>query len=521
MSPGLQFVGFIAASTAALIALHALRTRSHRGPFIMLFTSFWFMSFLTGNLGYKVDVPGLILPFEIRYSSSIFVLIFAALLLVYICEGTLPTRNMIYVSIGSQAVIALAQIFFHGPAIVLLTEENRKAAELIFKPAYLRMGVSLVATVIDLYFAVAFFQFLINRLGKLPLALTIFVALAATMAIDSVIFVGGTRPDKFLETLPSHIVFKTAISAFVSIPMALFIRWFQKHGNVDLKRGSLDIFRRIETLEEDLEKANAELRRYASGLEQMVEERTKEIREKQEHMDFELTVAAEVQRALLPSTAKLGGIPAAAAYIPATGVSGDLYDFALFRPDEVFFFIADISGHGVPGALVGSMCAMSLSRISLMDYDPGTILSRISDEIEGLSGSQYLTASLLKINTRTREIQYASGGHVPPILIGPSAKTLILEPTGSLIGVDRGAEFGVTKIVYKPGTRLFLYTDCVTEHRNVDRDEFGRERLLEILTSTRGATPQEVIDRVVWEVRFFGADKPFTDDLTIIVADLP
>ncbi len=519
MSPSLQFVGFIAASIAALIALLALRTRSHRGPFIMLFTAFWFMSFLTGNLGYKVDVPGII-PFEIRYSSSIFVLIFAALLLVYICEGTLPTRNMIYVSIGSQAVIALAQIFFHGPAIGLLSEENRSAAELIFKPSYLRMGVSLFATVVDLYFAVAFFQFLINRAGKLPLALLIFVSLSSTMALDSVIFLGGTRPDKFLDILPSHIFFKTAISAFVSLPMALFVRWFQKHGHVDLNRGSMDIFRRIETLEEDLEKANTELRRYASSLEQMVEERTKVIREKQAPMDFELTVAAEVQRALLPSTTKLGGIPAAAAYVPASGVSGDLYDFALFREDEVFFFIADISGHGVPGALVGSMCAMSLSRISLADYDPGTILSRISDEIEGLSGSQYLTAALLKINTRTREIQYASGGHVPPILIGPSAKTLILEPTGSLIGVDRGAEFGVTKIVYKPGTRLFLYTDCVTEHRNAERDEFGRDKLVERLTALRAEAPQDVVNRIVGEVRAFGGDKPFTDDLTIIVADL-
>ncbi len=518
----LYFSIFIISLAGLLFLFHFVRMRLYGGPFVMFVSLLWVFAYITGILGYKADVSIFdYFTLHIRYSSSIYALIFVGLLLAYVCEGTREGRNLILVSLGSQIVIGLSQPFLFNLAGISLTGDQAKAAEILFKPSARPFAVSIFAAIVDLFFAVTFFQFMVNRLSRKALALPLFVSLVATMALDSVIFLGLNYPDVFLQKLPSHLIFKTIIVSVLSVPLALYLRYLKGHMHLNLNRGSLDIFRTIENLEKDLEKANKELRAYADNLEVMVEERTHEIKQKQELLDLELEMAAEVQKSMLPDSERLPGINFAVSYLPCSSVSGDLYDFGKFTDDEYFFFIADISGHGVPSALVGAMCKMSLSRINLRSTSPGNVLSVISRTIQPVTGNHYLTAIFVTVSKKDRELVYANGAHVTPLLLSPSSQCVTLEPTGSIIGTELVSNsFTQKRIRYPAGSRLVLYTDCVTEHRNTDRVEFGLDRFRQIMLDSLNRTPQEALDTVLQSLRAYDATE-FSDDLTLLIVDLP
>lgn len=518
----IQFAAFLTLLVGLLFFLHVLRTRSYRGPFIMLVVFLWIFIYLTGQLGYKIDLR-LTETFavSIRYSSAIYTVIFAAILLVYITEGVLESRNVILVSIGSQLLLGVAQAFLYYVALPLLPEGSpqKAAAQLIFQPSLWRLAVSIFAATVDLFFAVMCFQFLLNRM-KRPMLLIVFLALALAMALDSVIFVGGTRSSTFLTSLQSHLIFKTAICALLAGPLVLYVAWFERRSGLHLNRGSLDIFRKLERLEQDLEQAHLELREYATGLERMVEERTQEIQLKQQQIDMELKMAAQVQVSLLPERESLP-LPHAVLFRPCSSVSGDLYDFGQLSSKEAYLFIADISGHGVPSALVGIMCFMALSQVDALGTRPDRVLTQISKELEHVSGTHYLTCVFLRIHHAERVIAYANGGHPAPVIMAPSGNFVELEATGSLVGLSEEISFELKRARYPAGSRLVLYTDCAYECRNAAREEMGRTRFLEILQETRALTPQQVVDQLLREIVAHVGKEQLDDDLSLIIVDLP
>ena len=516
------FALFLAVMLGVLFGLHYLRTVSYRGPFVMAVVFLWILIYLTGQLGYKLDfavTEGFVI--SVRYSSAMYTLIFAGILLVYITEGVQESRNIILVSLGSQVLLGLSQLFLHLLALPLLQgrPELQAAAEIVFKPSFWRLLVSIVAAAVDLFFAVACFQWLVNHL-KRPMFLILFLALGLTMALDSVIFVGGTRTGTFWPTLQSHLIFKTAICFVIAGPLTLYVRWFGKRSGLNLERGSLDIFRKLERLEEDLDAANKELRRYADHLEQMVDERTEEIRRKQHQIDMELKMAAEVQVALLPPMERFP-LPHAVLYRPCSSVSGDLYEYGALSNNEVYVFLADISGHGVPSALVGIMCFMALSRVDALGTRPDNVLTEISRELTVISGTHYLTGVFMRIHHKERVVAYANGGHPAPILLGPSGDIFELEATGSLVGVGADVSYGLRRVRYSSGTRLVLFTDCAYEARNAAKQELGKARFVELLLETRDLKPDDVTKRVLELVTAHVGREGLDDDLSLIIVDLP
>lgn len=522
-APVLLPVGLLLLFSAILFALHAVRIRAFAGPFVMFLSFLWFLSFLTGGLDYVLSLRlSADFVLHVRYSSAIFTLIFVGILLVYVTEGVRESQNLIFVSLGAQLVLILSQVFFYYAATSLADEGLRELAARLFEPRYTRMGFGVATAAVDLFFAIACFQFLVNNLPRWPLGLLLFGALWATMLLDSAVFIAGTRLDRFASTFSSHFIYKTLIVAVLTGPLALYIRWFQGHGHLNLKRGSLDIFRRIEALEEDLAQANAELRNYADHLEEMVEQRTKEIKEKQRILDLELAMAADVQRTMLPEAPDAAGLQSFAIYRPCSAVSGDLYDLGVFEEGrEAFFFIADISGHGVPAALVASMCKMSLSRIDLRKTRPAEILAGLSRTIQPVSGDQYLTAAIFLVALERRELVFASGAHASPLLLGPAGNVTVLPSTGPVIGTTFSGDFGQKKVRYGPGSRLVLYTDGLTEHRNSAGEQFGDERFQEELKASRSLSPRAAVERMEGLVTDFGENTPFRDDVTLMIADLP
>ena len=307
----------------------------------------------------------------------------------------------------------------------------------------------------------------------------------------------------------------------IVFPFAFFVQRFQKQKDLNLNRGSLDIFKKLENLEKDLEKAHAELKAYAHNLEKMVEERTKEIRAKSEVMKRELELATEVQHAMLPAADSLETFAIASLYRPCHEVSGDLYDYAELPDGRIFIFIADISGHGVPSALVGAMCKMSLGSQDFSRTNAGDILKKLSEEMKKVTTSHYLTGIFLLIDPKQRTIEYANGGHVPCLLQSAKSAFLPMEATGTIIGSFITAPYEFKKIAYPANTRLILFTDGLVEQKNAAREEFGNDRFQAALTEMREQKPAVVLGELFRLATVFSGTEKFSDDVTLLIADLP
>ncbi|HRP68192.1 MAG TPA: PP2C family protein-serine/threonine phosphatase [Turneriella sp.] len=499
--------------------LQILRGRGFREPFLVYICLLWFLSFFTGGLNFATSIQLDETIYRFRFSSGIYTLIFAALLLVYIAEGINEARKVIIISIGCQIFLVVFQVFLYQAKTAFLSPTDWTLVDQVLEPRVFNIGVSIFNTIVDLFLAVILFQFLVNRFSKIPLGIIIFVALWITMMLDSAIYLGLTRPHDFMSHLTGHIIFKTSLLFLSVFPLAFFIRRFRT--NVNLNRGTLDIFKKLENLEKDLEKAHQELKEYAQNLEEMVEERTKEIRAKAEIPRRELELATEVQQAMLPAKNSLKTLQIHSFYKPCHEVSGDLYDFAELPDGRVFIFIADISGHGVPSALVGAMCKMSLGSQDFTRANAGEILNGLSQNMQKVTTSHYLTGIILLIDPKNRIIEFANGGHVPCLLQSTTSSFWSIEATGTIIGSSIIAPYEFKKIQYPPDTRLILFTDGITEQKNNDREEYGNERFEKVLTRLRKKNGAQVIDEVYREVvEFSGTDK-FSDDVTILIADLP
>ena len=157
------------------------------------------------------------------------------------------------------------------------------------------------------------------------------------------------------------------ILSFTSIPLVLYINWFQKKGNLDLDRGSLDIFKKIEKLEAAIGIANQKLREYANNLELMVNDRTSELEsamnelqhsndelsEARDKLWSEMALAKKIQTTLIPENPALEDYEISTCLIPASEVGGDYYD--VINGDNDWIVIGDVSGHGVSAGLIMMM----------------------------------------------------------------------------------------------------------------------------------------------------------------------
>jgi len=520
---GLNLVVFFGSMVLLILPfwpLQILRGRGFREPFLVYISLLWFLTFFTSGLNFtgQITIDGTLLKF--RLSSGIYTLIFAALLFVYIAEGINEARKVIAVSIGCQVFLILFQIFLYNAKTVFLKESEWALTNQILEPKIFTISVSILNTVLALFLAVIVFQFIFNRLKKIPLGLIMFAALWFTMMLDSVIFVGLTRSEAFRVNLTAHVIFKTALILLIVFPLAYFVRLFKKDSEMNLVRGSLDIFKKLEVLEKDLEKAHAELKAYAQDLEKMVEARTKEIRAKSDVMERELQLATEVQQAMLPGLPKSSAFAGALIFKPCHEVSGDLYDVAELPDGRLFILIADISGHGVPSALVGAMCKMSLDGQDFFGVSAGEILERLSESMKKVLSEHYLTGIVLLIDRNARTIEYANGGHIPCLMQSTANAFMTMEATGTVIGSFLSAPYDFKKVAYPSGTRLVLFTDGIVEQKNAAREEFGMDRFQAALTERRSDDPQTVTGDIYRRVTGFSGTEKFSDDVTLMIVDL-
>lgn len=236
----------------------------------------------------------------------------------------------------------------------------------------------------------------------------------------------------------------------------------------------------------------------------------------------ELDLAREIQQSILPRTLPaVAGLDVAARYLPMSDIGGDFYDFDTERPDRLGVIVADVTGHGVPAALVASMVKIAfVAEADRLDA-PGLALRNINRTLCGRFAGAYVTAFCGVIDTADRRLRYASAGHPAPMLRRRDGRVEQLDQRGLLLAFDPDAQYATADVALDPGDRLLFFSDGVVEACSPGGDYFGEARLEQLLAAGGSVGPGPFVDRIVAEVRrWIGPDTPLQDDVTIVVVDV-
>lgn len=231
-------------------------------------------------------------------------------------------------------------------------------------------------------------------------------------------------------------------------------------------------------------------------------------------VERELSTARRIQSSIIPqSPPSLPGIQVATRYQPMTSVAGDFYDFMISSDGVLTVLVADVSGHGVPAALVACMLKVCFAAQVNNAADPAAILSGLSLMLRGSLGGQYVTAACAAIDRNAHTVTYSGAGHPPTLLArGDTGELVLLAENGLFIGPFPKATYANISVPLHSGDRLLLYTDGITDS-GPDGEEFGSERLGHFLLSSTESDPAAILDRLFKQI----ATDSQQDDLTAVL----
>lgn len=239
-----------------------------------------------------------------------------------------------------------------------------------------------------------------------------------------------------------------------------------------------------------------------------------------ERLEEEMRLARDIQERLLPSSVPSdASVEMAALALPSRHVGGDYYDLVLQSNGSILLAIADVTGKGVPAALLMANLQACLHTMVPMDLTMEEFISHMNRVICKNTGfDKFITAFTGLYEPQTKTLDYVNAGHNPPMLLRASGELELLEVGGLLLGVFEGAEYERGQVTLEPGDILAIFTDGVTEAMSPDGEEFHEDRLETILRDTQGETAQGILNAIRKEIiSFTGSATQLSDDLTLIV----
>jgi sigma-B regulation protein RsbU (phosphoserine phosphatase) len=208
----------------------------------------------------------------------------------------------------------------------------------------------------------------------------------------------------------------------------------------------------------------------------------------------ELKTAREIQRSLLPQEApRMPGLDVAVEFVPMTAVAGDLYDFADLGPSKIGILVADVSGHGIPAAMVASMVKLAFSTQAEQAHDPARVIAGVNRALCRQLKQGFVTAVYAVIDLEIHE-------------------------HGLLLGLQPDASYANAEVELRQGDLILLYTDGVTEAQNAAEEFFDGERVKSWLTSTNRGDAARFRDAALAHLVQWRGDSTFNDDVTFVVA---
>jgi sigma-B regulation protein RsbU (phosphoserine phosphatase) len=246
----------------------------------------------------------------------------------------------------------------------------------------------------------------------------------------------------------------------------------------------------------------------------------------------DVQVAARLQRALLPrNLPEVEGIRFAWEYRPCAHLAGDGLNVFWLDDHHLGLYLLDVSGHGVAAALLSVTLARLLSpglnqstllRVPGPDQKtyrlvpPAEVAAQLNQwMLANPAGEQYFTMIYGILDVRSRRLQFVTAGHPGPILVSAAGGLRQLRVPGFPIGLVAGADFSDTSLDLQPGDRLFLFSDGVTEANNTSEEQFGPQRLTEVIRNSRHCTVEAANQRILSEVLAWSSSNP-DDDISIL-----
>ncbi len=233
----------------------------------------------------------------------------------------------------------------------------------------------------------------------------------------------------------------------------------------------------------------------------------------------ELEIAREVQQRLFPQV--LPEVPAleyAGRCRPARAVGGDYYDFLALSSGRLGLVIGDVSGKGVPAALLMASLQASVRGQSEGAASVAALMANVNRLVcDASPENRYATFFYALFDPATRRLVYSNGGHNPPIVLR-GAEVLRLETGGPPVGLFASSKYTQDEVALQPGDLLVLFTDGVSEAENPAQEEWGEEALIAAAQAARGVAPGEAIARILASADEFAAGAPQHDDMTLVVA---
>ncbi len=238
----------------------------------------------------------------------------------------------------------------------------------------------------------------------------------------------------------------------------------------------------------------------------------------------ELEIARQIQSSTLPqSVPVIPGLDIAARYVPMAAVAGDFYDFLPHNGDQLGVLVADVTGHGVPAALIASMLKVAFAAQSPHADDPARVLTGLNRALCGKFESHFVTAAYVFLNPAQNFLRYAGAGH-PPLFLSPRESPEIrqIEQNGVMLGLFPEAEYSSIEIPFTAGDRCFLYTDGILEAMNLAQEEYGKVRLTKLLETQRNSPANTLAAACLDEISHWAGHslgRRQEDDITLVVLD--
>ena len=241
-------------------------------------------------------------------------------------------------------------------------------------------------------------------------------------------------------------------------------------------------------------------------------------------LNNEIEMARQIQLSILPhSIPELPGLEIAARFLPMTTVAGDFYDFIRIDDQHIGILIADVSGHGLPSALIASMLQVALKGQAQHASEPAKVLAGLNLALCGKFTQNFVTAAYLYMDLENHVLRYAGAGH-PPVLQwrNSTSKTGQILENGLVLGIVEEASYETLELPLEPRDRYVLYTDGVIEAASSRGEQYGTDRFMRFMDLNRALDTKSFADASVAEIAKWtgqSGEQSQQDDITLLVID--
>lgn len=236
-------------------------------------------------------------------------------------------------------------------------------------------------------------------------------------------------------------------------------------------------------------------------------------------MEEELNLAKNIQAHLLPEQMpEIMNFDVYAVNMPSKQVGGDYFDIIRVNEEEYIFTIADVSGKGMPAALLMSNLQAGLQTLAYEKYSLAEVTAKLNNLIyKNTSIEKYITFFILKLNTTTGAVEYVNAGHNPPFLLSTREPLQYLDKGGIILGMMADVEYETGQIKLHQNDCIIMYTDGITEALDEQNNEFGEKRLIRTAQRFFSKTSAgQLISAIIDELKAFCGDPTQYDDVTIL-----